>query len=132
MNEKHSDLAKPDVAPRIIIHGGAGNLTKRSLPREKYDAYQTSLRRILASASSVLSKPGSTALDVATYAVTLLEDDPLFNSGHGAVFTREGQNELECSIMVSNGYRKRGIGCMMLQHVKNPIKLARELLKRGT
>lgn len=131
MSEKHNADAKPDFVPRIIIHGGAGNLTKKSLPRDKYDAYQTSLRRILASASSLLSKPASTALDVATFAGSLLEDDPLYNSGRGAVFTREGQNELECSIMVSNGYRKRGIGCMMLQHVKNPIKLARELLVRG-
>lgn len=131
MNEKQSSVAKQDIVPRIIIHGGAGNLTKRSLPREKYDAYQASLRRILASSSELLSKPGSTALNVATFAVTLLEDDPLYNSGRGAVFTREGKNELECSIMVSNGYRKRGIGCMMLQHIKNPIKLARELLIRG-
>ncbi|KAF9729697.1 hypothetical protein PMIN06_009732 [Paraphaeosphaeria minitans] len=131
MNEKQSHAAKQHIVPRIIIHGGAGNLTKHSLPRAKYDAYQTSLRRILASSSSLLSNPNSTALDVATFAVSLLEDDPLYNSGHGAVFTREGKNELECSIMVSNGYRKRGIGCMMLQHVKNPIKLARELLLRG-
>jgi L-asparaginase len=78
-----------------------------------------------------LSYPGISALDVATYAVTLLENDPLYNSGHGAVFTREGHNELEASIMVSNGYRKRGVGCMMLRHVKNPIRLARELLIRG-
>ncbi|KAF1966534.1 N-terminal nucleophile aminohydrolase [Bimuria novae-zelandiae CBS 107.79] len=120
-----------DITPRIIIHGGAGNLTKQSLPREKYDAYQASLRRILASSAELLSQTGSTALDVATFAVSLLEDDPLYNSGRGAVFTREGKNELECSIMVSNGYRKRGVGCMMLQHVKNPIKLARELLIRG-
>jgi L-asparaginase len=129
--KKQSDVGKQDVVPRIIIHGGAGNLTKRSLPREKYDAYQASLRRILASSAEALSRPGSTALDVATFAVSLLEDDPLYNSGRGAVFTREGTNELECSVMVSNGYRKRGVGCMMLKHIKNPIKLARELLIRG-
>ncbi|KAF2438016.1 N-terminal nucleophile aminohydrolase [Karstenula rhodostoma CBS 690.94] len=128
---KHSNVTKHDIIPRIIIHGGAGNLTKRSLPREKYDAYQASLRRILASSAEVLSNPSSTALDVATFAVSLLEDDPLYNSGRGAVFTRGGKNELECSIMVSNGHRKRGIGCMMLQHIKNPIKLAQELLIRG-
>ncbi|KAJ4350089.1 uncharacterized protein N0V89_008710 [Didymosphaeria variabile] len=131
MNEKRSGPSQQEIVSRIIIHGGAGNLSKRSLPREKYDAYQTSLRRILASSVEVLSKPGSTALDVATFAVSSLEDDPLYNSGRGAVFSREGKNELECSIMVSNGYRKRGVGCMMLQHVKNPIKLARELLIRG-
>jgi L-asparaginase len=119
------------VKPRIIIHGGAGNLTRTSIPRDRYDAYIDSLTSILSSSSNLLSTPGISALDVATHAVTLLENDPLYNSGHGAVFTRAGHNELECSIMVSTGFRKRGVGCMMLKHVKNPIKLARELLIRG-
>jgi L-asparaginase len=119
------------VKPRIIIHGGAGNITKTSLPRDRYDAYRSALTRILSSASTLLSTPGISALDVATHAVSLLENDALFNSGHGAVFTRAGHNELECSIMVSDGYKKRGVGCMLLTTVKNPIKLARELLLRG-
>jgi L-asparaginase len=119
------------VKPRIIIHGGAGNITKTSLPRDRYDAYRSALTRILTSASTLLATPGISSLDVATHAVSLLENDALFNSGHGAVFTRAGQNELECSLMVSDGYKKRGIGCMMLTTVKNPIKLARELLLRG-
>lgn len=131
MDGKHKYPLDKKITPRIIIHGGAGNLTKESLPRERYDAYRVSLRRILATSAELLSQPGSTALDVATFAVSLLENDTLYNSGKGAVFTREGKNELECSIMISNGYRKRGVGCSMLQHVKNPIKLARELLKRG-
>ncbi|CAE7213018.1 hypothetical protein PTNB73_08844 [Pyrenophora teres f. teres] len=119
------------VKPRIIIHGGAGNITRKTIPLERYNEYRASLLSILDKATKQLSVPGATALDVATYAVTLLEDDALYNSGKGAVFTREGKNELECSIMVSNGYRKRGIGCMLLSHVKNPIKLAREFLIRG-
>jgi L-asparaginase len=124
-------MSNSRITPRIIIHGGAGNITKTSLPRERYNTYRESLTRILNQAADVLAIPGATALDVATYAVSLLEDDPLYNSGKGAVFTSGGENELECSIMVSNGYNKRGVGCMMLKHVKNPIKLARELLIRG-
>lgn len=124
-------MAQPHITPRIILHGGAGNITRSTIPKEKYDAYQASLLRILSSSTSLLQKSGATALDVATFAVSQLEDDALYNSGKGAVFTRDGQNELECSVMVSNGYRKRGVGCMMLSHVKNPIKLARELLLRG-
>jgi L-asparaginase len=129
--DKTHPSSQVKVMPRIIIHGGAGNFTRQTVSKEKYDAYQTSLRTILTSAAGLLSRPGATALDVATHAVSMLEDDPLYNSGKGAVFTRGGKNELECSIMVSNGYRKRSVGCMMLQHVKNPIKLARELLRRG-
>lgn len=60
-----------------------------------------------------------------------LENNPLFNSGHGAVFTRDGVNELEASLMVSRGKKKRGVGIMGLQHVKNPIILAREMLLHG-
>lgn len=71
------------------------------------------------------------ALETATYAVTLLEDNPLFNSGHGAVFTRDGTNELEASVMVSRGFAKRGVGVTGLRRVRNPILLARAVLEHG-
>ncbi|KAK5123844.1 hypothetical protein LTR16_003694 [Cryomyces antarcticus] len=118
------------IKPRIILHGGAGNITRKNLPSESYHAYRSALLSVLHSASNLLSLPDCTALDVATHAVTLLEDNPLFNAGKGAVFTRDGTNELESSIMVSNGYRRHGVGCMMLRRVRNPIKLAREMLVR--
>ncbi|KAK5653822.1 hypothetical protein OQA88_7981 [Cercophora sp. LCS_1] len=72
-----------------------------------------------------------TALETATYAVSLLEDNPLFNSGHGAVFTRDGINELEASVMVSRGFAKRAVGVMGLRRVRNPILLAKEMLEHG-
>lgn len=72
-----------------------------------------------------------TALQVATYAVTLLELDPLFNAGKGAVFTRDGINQLEASVMVSRGHAKRATGVLGLRHVKHPIQLARKILERG-
>lgn len=131
MDQKCHRSPLSTVTPRIIIHGGAGNITRQTISKDRYNAYQASLRKILTSATGLLTRPGATALDVATYAVALLEDDPLYNSAKGAVFTSEGKNELECSIMVSNGYRKRSVTCMMLEHVKNPIKLAKELLVRG-
>lgn len=84
--------------------------------------------------TTATSSSGSTlptALDIATYAVTLLENDPLFNAGKGAVFTRDGINQLEASVMVSRGHAKRAIGVLGLQHVKNPIQLARKLLDNG-
>lgn len=72
-----------------------------------------------------------TALEVATFAVTLLEDDPLFNAGKGAVFTRDGINQLEASVMVSRGFAKRAAGVLGLRHVKNPIQLAKKILEHG-
>lgn len=128
MSKQTSD---PHIQPRIIIHGGAGNIRRENLSKESYEAYKASLLQIIGQASSLLSLPNATALDIATHAVVLLEDDPLFNCGKGAVFTRAGTVELESSVMVSKGYRKRGVGCMTLKHVKNPILLAKEMLIRG-
>lgn len=71
------------------------------------------------------------ALEVATYAVTLLENDPLFNAGKGAVFTRDGIQQMEASVMVSRGHAKRATGVLGLRHVKNPILLARKMLEHG-
>lgn len=71
------------------------------------------------------------ALEIATHAVVQLENNPLFNSGHGAVFTRDGINQLEASVMVSRGFKKRGVGVMGLRHVRNPIILARKMLEHG-
>ncbi|PVH75492.1 N-terminal nucleophile aminohydrolase [Cadophora sp. DSE1049] len=136
------EYSKPSkgITPRIIIHGGAGNITPSNLPPSEYRQFHTSLLTILSQTHHFLLSPSSfplstqfstSALDAATFAVTLLENNPLFNSGHGAVFTREGINELEASIMVSKGKKKKGTGVMGLTRIKNPIKLAREMLLRG-
>jgi L-asparaginase len=119
------------TTPRIIIHGGAGNITRDNLTKDAYQSYRSALLSTLQSSYALLSKPGVTALDVATHAVSMLEDNPLFNAGHGAVYTTAGTHELEASVMVSKGYHKRGVGVMEVSGAKNPIKLARELLIRG-
>ncbi|WPH02461.1 Hypothetical protein R9X50_00532500 [Acrodontium crateriforme] len=124
-------MKEPAIRPRIIIHGGAGNITRENLPPAAYHEYREALLGILQDANSRLVLPGATALDVATFAVELLENNALFNSGHGAVYTRAGTHELEASVMVSRGYKKRGVGVMRLTRVKNPIQLAREMLRRG-
>lgn len=117
--------------PRIIIHGGAGNITHGNLTPESYKAYRRALLDILHSANNLLSQPDACAIDVASYAVSLLENSPLFNCGHGAVFTTAGTNELEASIMVSRGKRKRGVGVMKVTRVRNPIMLAKKMLSEG-
>ncbi|KAK5136797.1 hypothetical protein LTR08_002093 [Meristemomyces frigidus] len=119
------------VKPKIIIHGGAGNITSANLPNKSYQAYREALLAVLHECNTLLVRPGATALDVATHAVHLLENNPLFNSGHGAVYTRDGTHELEASVMVSSGYRKRGVGVMRVTRAKNPILLAKEMLVRG-
>ncbi|RSL53340.1 hypothetical protein CEP54_010467 [Fusarium duplospermum] len=130
------------VKPRLIIHGGAGNIQRRNYTPDKLQAYRAALIDIVTKADSymrneaiVASEKGlkgrPSALAIATYAVRLIEDNPLFNSGHGAVFTRDGINELEASVMVSRGFKKRGVGVMGVRHVKNPILLAKAMLEHG-
>ncbi|EFY90595.1 L-asparaginase precursor [Metarhizium acridum CQMa 102] len=126
----------PKVQPRIVIHGGAGNIVRANFPQDKYNAYRDALLAIITKTNEYISTPVKasqkpSALDVACYAVRLLEDNPLFNSGHGAVFTRDGVNELEASVMVSRGRKKRGVGVMGLRHVRNPILLAKGMLEHG-
>ncbi|TQV96653.1 hypothetical protein V2A60_002961 [Cordyceps javanica] len=147
----HSDkqILGGSITPRLVIHGGAGNIVRHGFPVDKYEQYRTSLLRIVTSTHAYmttsindskdvgysLSMSGRprrpSALEVATHAVAQLEDDPLFNSGHGAVFTRDGTNELEASVMVSRGFKKRGVGVMGLRRVRNPVRLARAMLEHG-
>lgn len=136
-----SSISNPNFHPTLILHGGAGNIHRSTLPPPLYSKYHTSLLTYLRSTSSLL-KNGSTALDAAVHAVSLMEDDELFNCGRGSVFTSEGEIEMEASIMVSSvveeeereremeGERKRGVGVMRVRNVRNPVKLAREVLVR--
>ncbi|KAK7534822.1 nucleophile aminohydrolase [Phyllosticta citribraziliensis] len=120
------------LTPRIIIHGGAGNISHATLPHPSTLPYRHALRRILRETSLLFKQDPNTAAHVAAaHAVSLFENDPLFNAGRGAVFTTAGTNELEASLMVSRGKHKRGVGAMLVTTVKNPILLCRELLERG-
>ncbi|KAI1125585.1 L-asparaginase precursor [Nemania abortiva] len=134
----------PKVKPRVIIHGGAGNIKRETMDADQYQQYRRSLLSIITSTDVYMRAPKSksdkcplsgpefpSALEIATYAVVKLENEPLFNSGHGAVFTRDGINELEASVMVSRGFAKRGVGVTGLRTVKNPILLAKAMLEHG-
>jgi beta-aspartyl-peptidase (threonine type) len=72
---------------------------------------------------------GKPALDAVTAAITVLEDDPLFNAGRGAVFTHDGRNELDASLM--DGATRMAGAVAGVHHVKNPILLAREVMRHS-
>ncbi|OHE91364.1 asparaginase [Colletotrichum orchidophilum] len=141
MEYKRQSPAAVKVKPRLIIHGGAGNIKPSNLQPPEYEAYRQALLTIVSKTNAYQNTPGASsgtstsnlpsALETATHAVTLLENNPLFNSGHGAVFTRDGINELEASVMVSRGFAKRGVGVTGLRHVRNPILLAKAILEHG-
>lgn len=85
------------TTPRLVIHGGAGNITRSNLPPSSYAAYARALLDVTSSTSKSLAH-GASALSAATHAVAALEDFPLFNYGKGAVFTRDGTIELEAPV----------------------------------
>ncbi|KAL4895193.1 nucleophile aminohydrolase [Aspergillus ambiguus] len=127
----------PLFKPALILHGGAGNLERSRLPPDLYAQYHASLLRYLRSTKALLDD-GASALDAAVHAVSLMEDDVLFNCGRGSVFTSAGTIEMEASVMVTSatggggpGAMKRGAGVMGLRNVRHPIQLARESLLRS-
>ncbi|PNS21733.1 Isoaspartyl peptidase [Sphaceloma murrayae] len=136
------------ITPRIIIHGGAGSITRSNLPPPLYAAHRSALLSILDSTTSLLQDGTTTALEAATHAVTLLELHPLYNAGRGAVFTTAGRIEHEASVMLSTahpgcaavsgspslfpaGLVKVAASSMRTSSVKHPVLLARTMLERG-
>lgn len=123
--------------PALILHGGAGGYRRCKLPPDLYNVYHASLQSYLRSTNALL-KDGASALDAAVHAVSLMEDDELFNCGRGSVFTTAGTIEMEASVMVTSvwdddqsaGSIKRGAGVMGVRNVRHPIRLARESLLR--
>lgn len=133
-----SDSGHGPYTPTLILHGGAGAITRSNLPPPLYHAYRSSLLDYLHSAHAQLMS-GASALDAACRAVSLLEDDPLFNCGRGAVFTEKGTIELEASVMVCSVRDdsattvpvKRGAAVSLIKGTRHPILLAKELLLDG-
>ena len=82
----------------MVIHGGAGTIERSEMTPENEKAHRAGARAALKAGYDVLERGGS-SLDAVEAAIRVLEDDPLFNAGKGAVFTHEGTNELDASIM---------------------------------
>jgi L-asparaginase / beta-aspartyl-peptidase len=112
----------------LAIHGGAGTLPHAEMSSDREQRYRAGLTAALATGYSVLES-GGTSLDAVTRAVVALEDDPLFNAGHGAVFTIDGRNELDASIMDGATLRAGAVSGVM--HIKNPIELARTVMEHS-
>ena len=112
----------------IAIHGGAGSLPRALLTDVKEKAYCAGLEAALDAGYAVLDQGGS-SLDAVSTAVRMLEDDPLFNAGHGAALTRDGAAELDAAIMDGQGQRAGAVASV--RHVKNPIELARRVMEKS-
>ncbi|WP_345796736.1 isoaspartyl peptidase/L-asparaginase [Castellaniella sp. MT123] len=116
------------IQPVLAIHGGAGAITRAQITPEKQQAYEDALRSVLRGGTRVLAEGGS-ALDAVTEAVRLLEECPLFNAGHGSVFTRDETHELDAAIMDG---RTRACGAVAnVTTIRNPVLAARAVMERS-
>lgn len=109
----------------IVIHGGAGNISA-SMPENLQQAYQTTLDSALIIGAGIMNNNGS-ALDAVEKVFAYLEDCPLYNAGRGAVFTYEGKNELDASIM--DGRNLMAGAVAGVSKIKHPISAARKVME---
>jgi len=118
---------KPGI-PIIVIHGGAGTILKNKMTPEQDAAYREALTVALRTGHAILVKGGS-SLDAVEAAIRSMEDAPLFNAGKGSVFTHEGRNELDASIMDGRTQRSGAVAAVTI--VKNPISAARAVMEHS-
>ncbi|MBB3033088.1 isoaspartyl peptidase/L-asparaginase [Alteriqipengyuania lutimaris] len=112
----------------LAIHGGSGVIERGDLTPEMEAAYRASLQAALAAGSEVLEN-GGTSLDAVEATLRILEDDPLFNAGRGAVFDAEGRNQLDAAIM--DGATLNAGAVAAVSTTKHPVTLARAVLENS-
>jgi beta-aspartyl-peptidase (threonine type) len=119
-----TDQERP--AWRLVIHGGAGAIERARLTAEQDRDIRAALDGALAAGSAVLDD-GGTAVDAVETVIRLLEDDPHFNAGRGAVFTYEGTIELDAAIM--DGATRAAGAVTGISHTRHPVSLARRAME---
>jgi L-asparaginase / beta-aspartyl-peptidase len=122
--------AGPPVGARwgLVVHGGAGGMTRAGLGPEREAAYHAALAEVLRAGHAVLERGGS-SLDAVETVIRLMEDDSLFNAGRGAVVTADGRFELDASIM--DGATLAAGAVAGVRTVRHPVSLARAVMTRS-
>lgn len=119
----------PGTAPiAMVIHGGAGTMKRAKMTPDLERAYREKLGEALEAGYRILDAGGS-SLDAVEEAIVVMEDSPLFNAGKGAVFTAQGTNEMDASIM--DGKTVNGGAVAAVKRIKNPIRAARLVLEKS-
>jgi beta-aspartyl-peptidase (threonine type) len=113
----------------IVIHGGAGTILKENMSDEVEKLYMDKLQEALDAGSTILSN-GGTSIDAITKAITTMEDSPLFNAGKGSVFTAEGINEMDASIMDGSNINAGAVAGV--RTIKNPVLAARAVMTNSS
>ncbi len=119
---------KPAKKYILVIHGGAGTILKSNMTDEKEKLYKQGLQNAMNAGQKILQE-GGTALDAVEATIEVLEDDSLFNAGKGAVFTNEGKNELDASLM--DGKTLKAGAVAGVTTIRNPITAARAVMDKS-
>ena len=125
MSTQEESRKTKTVEYAIVIHGGAGTITKKNMTDEKEKAYTDALNASLDAGIEILSKGGN-AKDAVIEAIKLMEDSPLFNAGKGSVFTHNGENEMDASLMDGATLNAGAVGGV--KTIKNPITAAEAVM----
>jgi beta-aspartyl-peptidase (threonine type) len=112
----------------LVVHGGAGTMERGKMTPEHEREYRAGIENALRAGWEILQRGGS-SLDATEAAIRVFEDDPLFNAGKGSVFNAAGVNEMDAAIM--DGKTLRAGAVANVQHVKNPILLARLVMEKS-
>lgn len=112
----------------LVLHGGAGTITRESMTPETEAEYREKLEEALKTGYGILAA-GGTSLDAVESTIRVMEDSPLFNAGKGAVFTHNGRNELDASIM--DGKTKQAGAVASVTIIRNPISAARAVMEQS-
>lgn len=112
----------------LVIHGGAGTIVKGNITSQKEAEYKAGLQKALEAGYKVIQS-GRSSVDAVEAAICVLEDDPHFNAGKGAVFTHDGRNELDASIM--NGNTLNAGAVAGVHTIRNPISAAKAVMERS-
>ena len=120
--------AQPARHWAIVVHGGAGVIERAGMKPETEAAYRASMKQATEAGAKVLDNGGS-SLDAIEAVIHILEDDPLFNAGRGAVFTADGKNELDSAIM--DGATLKAGAVAGVTRTRHPISLARAVMDKS-
>lgn len=126
-----AQVGSPDPEPyeyALVLHGGAGYMNFESVPEPYQEIFKHALDSALQLGLDVL-KEGGESIDAVEVVIRCMEDNPLFNAGKGAVFTSEGKNELDASIMTGQDLNAGAVAGVT--DIKNPISAARAVMEQS-
>jgi L-asparaginase / beta-aspartyl-peptidase len=133
-NEKKTSDQKPGNISTarqewaIVIHGGAGVITREKMTPDLDKEYRAALEEALSTGKKILAGGGN-ALEAVEKTINIMEDNPLFNAGKGAVFTHDGKNELDAAIMEGSSLAAGAVAGVT--DIKNPITAARYVMTKS-